>query len=73
VKLQAPKKKKPSVDCTLEKMEKFVPNLPSAAILKATNSLFVYISEISMKKKETLKTLNGMYRLRQFLGQQILN
>jgi hypothetical protein len=35
--------------------EKFGPNLPSAAILKATtNSLFVHISEISMKKKEYL-------------------
>jgi hypothetical protein len=50
VKLRA--QKKPSVGCTVEKMEKFGPNLPSAAILKATNSLFVYINEISMKKKE---------------------
>jgi hypothetical protein len=52
VKLRA-KKKKTSVGCTVEKREQFGPNLPSAAILKATtNSLFVYIREISMKKKE---------------------
>jgi hypothetical protein len=46
--------KKKSVCCTVEKMETFGPNLPSAAIMKATNFLFVHVSEISMKKKEWL-------------------
>jgi hypothetical protein len=35
-------KKKTSVGCIIEKREQFGPNLPSAAILKATtNSLFI--------------------------------